>query len=337
MLASVFSSCSDGILHTHSYEKTEILREAGCTKGGKIIRKCTSCGLGDKYTTAPRGHILSDWTDNGDGEYIKTCTVCGVEVAREKIYTEYSSGLELKRGVKSTSYTVVGIGSCTDKVIVIPPDVDGMPISDIGDYAFAGCNNIKAVIIPDTVTRIGVQAFGGTSVEKIFIPDSVKYIYDGAFARCRELKELILPNALTVLADGVFANTASLYELILPSSLTVLGSLDRSSFRRISIPSGITRLPDKAFLDCANLEEILLPTDLKEIGDEAFAGCSSLIGAILPDSVEVLGTDAFRGCVALEFVSVPREVKSLSEGLFEGCVSLVNIYLHSEVRYISAT
>ncbi len=337
MLASLFASCSAGKEHTHSYEVTETLRAPSCTEGGEIIRKCTKCGAGDKYTTAPAGHILSDWTDNGAGEYLKTCTICGEVIASEKIYTEYSVGLKLKREFRSDHYTVAGIGSCTDRVIVIPREMNGCPITEIGNGAFAGCKNIDAVIIPDTVTAIGAQAFGGTPIKNVFIPDSVKRIDGGAFARCRQLTELILPNSLTVFGEGVFSNASGLYEIIVPPSLTEINGFAKSSIKRISIPSGVTEIPEKAFKDCAELEEILFPDTLTVIGHEAFSGCSSLKNAILPDGVETIGASAFAGCTALEVVSVPKGVASLAASVFEGCRSLKKIYLHSDLRYIHGT
>ncbi len=337
MLVPLFASCGAGKEHIHSYEVTETLRTPNCTEGGEIIRKCTKCGAGDKYPTAPSGHILSDWTDNGAGEYIKTCTLCGEVIAREKIYTEYSSGLEFKRELRSNYYTVTGIGSCTDRVIVIPRELGGMPVTEIGDEAFAGCKNIDAIIIPDTVTTIGARAFGGTPIKKVFIPDSVKRIEGGAFARCRQLTELVLPNSLTVFGGGVFSNASSLYEIILPPSLTEIEGFASSSLKRISIPTGVTKIPARAFKDCAELEEILLPDTLTEIGQEAFAGCVSLKNAILPDSVEILGASAFAGCTSLEAVSIPKGETSLTANVFEGCRSLKKIYLHSELRYIHGT
>lgn len=337
MLSPLFYSCGEGKKHIHSYEVTETLRAPSCTEGGEVIRKCTKCAAGDRYTTAPSSHILTDWTDNGAGEYIKTCTVCGEVIAREKIYTDYSIGLNMNRGFRSDHYTVTGIGSCTDRVIVIPREMNGCPITEIGDWAFAGCKNIDAVIIPDTVTKIGVQAFGGTPVKRIFIPDSVTFIGGGAFARCRQLTELILPGSLTGLGGGVFSDASGLSEIIIPSSLTEFNGLANSSFKRISIPSGVTVIPRGAFKDCAELEEIFLPDTLTEIGQEAFAGCISLKTAILPDSIEILGASAFSGCSALEAVSIPKGVTTLAVSVFEGCRSLKKIYLHSELRYIHGT
>ena len=337
IISSLLASCSAGREHTHSYGVTETLRSSTCTEGGEVIRKCTKCGAGDKYAAPRSAHILTDWTDNGDGEYIKTCTLCGEIIAREKIYTEYSTGLELKHDYRSDHYTVAGIGSCTDRVIVIPREMNGLPVTEIGAEAFAGCKNIDAVIIPDTVTEIGARAFGGTPLKSVFIPDSVERIDGGAFARCRQLTELILPNSLTALGGGVFANASSLYEIIIPPSLTKIEAFANSSLKRISIPSAVTKIPRGAFKDCAELEEILLPDTLTEIGQEAFAGCVSLKHALLPDGIEILGASAFKGCTSLYAVSIPKGVTSLAASVFEDCPSLKKIYLHSELRYIHGT
>ena len=43
--------------------------------------------------------------------------------------------------------------------LVIPAELDGHPVTTIGDYAFYYCESLTAVTIPDSVTYIGWDAF----------------------------------------------------------------------------------------------------------------------------------------------------------------------------------
>lgn len=46
-----------------------------------------------------------------------------------------------------------------DEEIVIPAEVDGKRVTEIGKYAFADCTEITSITIPDTVTAIADGAF----------------------------------------------------------------------------------------------------------------------------------------------------------------------------------
>ncbi|MDR0983450.1 MAG: leucine-rich repeat protein [Ruminococcus sp.] len=66
-------------------------------------------------------------------------------------------------------------GSETD--LVIPGEIDGYEVTEIGDYAFLDYTSLTSAVIPDSVTEIGSYAFAGcTSLTKIIIPSNVTYI-----------------------------------------------------------------------------------------------------------------------------------------------------------------
>ena len=55
-------------------------------------------------------------------------------------------------------YSVTGYEG-TPTAVVIPDTYDGLPVTSIGDYAFAYCTSLASVTIPDSVTSIGWGAF----------------------------------------------------------------------------------------------------------------------------------------------------------------------------------
>lgn len=67
---------------------------------------------------------------------------------------------------------------------------DGVPkLTEISDYAFAGCIFLQEVKIPSTVTKIGKYAFYNCSnLTKIEIPKSIEEIAENAFEGCTSLK-----------------------------------------------------------------------------------------------------------------------------------------------------
>ena len=67
--------------------------------------------------------------------------------------------------------------------------VYNLNIPSIGICCFAGCRNLKDVVISNFVTRIGPQGFWGCrKIENITIPNSVTEIGNNAFRNCINLK-----------------------------------------------------------------------------------------------------------------------------------------------------
>lgn len=80
---------------------------------------------------------------------------------------EKSEGLEYALNEDGESYTVVGMGSCTDKFVVLPESYEGKPVTAIGDRAFADAG-LDAIAFSTTVKSVGNKAFAGHSNLKIY-------------------------------------------------------------------------------------------------------------------------------------------------------------------------
>lgn len=87
--------------------------------------------------------------------------------------------------------------------ILIPREIDGMPVTDIGAYAFSShgektegneevCGEkLIEILLPDTIERIGRYAFYGCSqLGRIEFYSSIKDIGAGAFTGCHRVREL---------------------------------------------------------------------------------------------------------------------------------------------------
>ena len=152
--------------------------------------------------------------------------------------------------------------------------------TSIGDNAFANCNPLTQINIPDGVTSIGYSAFIRCfSLTQINIPDGVTSIGDYAFYECNSLTQINIPDSVTSIGDNVFR---------LCNSLT-----------QINIPDGVTSIGDNAFANCNSLTQINIPDGVTSIGDYAFYECNSLTQINIPDSVTSIGNYVFHGCKIL--------------------------------------
>lgn len=75
---------------------------------------------------------------------------------------KYSEGLEFED--YEEGYAVIGIGTCTDEDVLIPPEHEGMPVFEIGEGAFEDYSAMKSLYIPKTVTVIMSNIFPAETV-----------------------------------------------------------------------------------------------------------------------------------------------------------------------------
>ncbi len=153
-------------------------------------------------------------------------------------------------------------------------------------------NKIKSVVIENGVTEIWNFAFSRSSVSEVSIPDSVKRIGSNAFYGCESLTSIKLPKGLKTIDSAAFSRCRRLTSIAIPDSVKKIGD---SSFNEcyslidVKMPSSLTYIGDWAFGSCAKLESITIPGKVTEIGYAAFRGCRSFTSIKIPSSVTSLG------------------------------------------------
>ena len=116
--------------------------------------------------------------------------ICNVTVKAPPQKVTGSSGLNYSTGTTYlNSYTVSGIGNCTDTKITIPNYYNDMRVVKIARSAFYDNRAITEVSISDGIYEIGEHAFEYcASLEWLYIGNSLKSIGNGAFYSCNSLK-----------------------------------------------------------------------------------------------------------------------------------------------------
>jgi BspA type Leucine rich repeat region (6 copies) len=115
------------------------------------------------------------------------------------IYTTNNSTITI------TGYT--GSGG----VVTIPNTINGMPVTDIGDYAFSSKTGIINITIPNSVTALLNYAFAYCySLTNVTIGNSVASIGVGGFAYCYRLTCVTIPSSVTVIRDAAFSSCSLL-------------------------------------------------------------------------------------------------------------------------------
>lgn len=176
----------------------------------------------------------------------------------------------------------------TDTDLMIPSDLDGHPVTEIFDQAFAS-SAFGSVTIPNTVTTIGLAAFQYSAITSVHFGTSVTTINDWAFDSSG-LSSLMIPDSVTTIGFAAFADTGI--------TSAILGT-------------GVTDIGEAAFAGNGLLTSVTIGDSVKTIGDRAF-GDSGLTSVIIPASVTSIGSGAFAGA------------KTLSTVLFKGNAPLAS-------------
>lgn len=207
----------------------------------------------------------------------------------------------------------VSIAECDESAegeIVIPAEIEGLPVTNIGNSAFYDCERITAVTLPDCLEIIEEDAFYGClSLTEIRIPESVTSIESGAFLWCESLAEIAIPESVTSIGSYVFSNTQWVSDMMEKAPLVIVNNvLVEADWYNcegdIVIPDGVTEITDFVFLDCHNITGITIPGSVTDIGRSVFSGCSGLTSVILPESVRSIGQRAFAECEGLMSITI---------------------------------
>jgi len=97
-------------------------------------------------------------------------------------------------------------------------------VKAIGGNAFANCQQLTEVILPEGLVSIGSQAFSWSAVSSIHFPSTLKTIYNNAFWDCDGLETVKLPEGLETIDGFAFAECSNLKSLEIPSTVTSIGS-----------------------------------------------------------------------------------------------------------------
>lgn len=282
----------------------------------------------------------------------------------------------------------------------------GNSVSDLYQNAFSGCSNLtnivvdegnyyydsrencnaiietnsntlivgcKGTIIPNTVTKIGDDAFKDRNLTTIELPDQITSIGKRAFGDNKELRSIRClakkPPYFQSANDASFSDCREDLQVQVPEE--AMEEYKSSSWDHFTITKiypyhygdYITEdYNDYSFKFTANpfydgfvvtsetkpenATEIIIPSTIEfqggeypvtYIGDSTFYNCTSLSNIEIPESITHIGKYAFYDCTSLSNIEIPEFVTSIGSYAFAGCNNLKSISCYAKVVPSSPT
>lgn len=240
------------------------------------------------------------------------------------------------------------------------------PVVAIAPHAFEGCTQLRRLILPAGLQRIGEMAFSGCAhLPGVTIPGSVTRVGTLAFAKCSQLAHVRIEPGVQVLGPSCFSKCGMLRRVDIPASVVQIGGGAFFGCSRELRLYGAQGVPAQAYAKLNGIvfdsqswrEDEVLVLREEEDGSLTVTGlrpgaphrveipselCGRRIGAIAPKAcfanvdieqlivgsgVREIGESAFFGCRQMLFVTFERGLEQIGDSAFAGCEGLIQVVL----------
>jgi hypothetical protein len=170
------------------------------------------------------------------------------------------------------------------------------PANSVPDFAFynqntaEGKSGLKSIVIPVSVTAIGIFAFNScTNLVSINIPSSITSIEPFAFNHCTGITSINIPASVMNLGNGAFSyfngkiavdknnlTYSAIDGVLFNKNKTELIQCPISKTGEYTIPSSVNLIEENAFGFCRGLTKVTISSSVKTIRPYAFSFCDNL-------------------------------------------------------------
>jgi len=276
-----------------------------------MVEDTAITGLTNKGKEATKLVIPSNITSIGENAFSNSIAETIIYEGAEGS-VEYSDGeISLLKIISSNAFA-----NCENlKVLRLPNTVN-----TIGTTILSGCNNLEELEMPHIInngsstTVSGLSRLFGTSNENISINlkklkfsnyNQTKTVPNYFLAGCTSLESVELPTNIEQINSYAFYNCINLKSVNLTDKLNAIASC--------------------AFYNCEGLESIYLGNNIEYIHSQSFYNCKSLTSIEMKDNAISLVSGAFKGCSNLKYVRLSKQMVSLPDETFSGCSSITYI------------
>ncbi len=192
-----------------------------------------------------------------------------------------------------------------------------MNLKAIEKETFKGCSSLKDIVIPDSVSSMGMSAFEGcVSLESIYLGMNIKPHARWVLKGCKNITSVEWN-----IINGSDVNISPLF-----------GTLDTSDDLRPNITSftigkDVKSLPSDLFVGMKNLQSVTWKAKRFENFSFESSIKQRLTNFHFGDSVEYIPTNLCKDMTALESIKIPNSVTEMGISAFEGCTKMRTLHI----------
>lgn len=235
------------------------------------------------------------------------------------LYAHYTAAYKYRINENTQSVSITGLKDefrTTTLLIEIPEKIEGLPVTEIADRAFASVGTDKKIMLPYSVKRIGDYAFYNCDRLSVYMP-GVTSIGKSAFQN--------VSGGASVNFSVINPATGTATDSVLPSTLLSIGDY---AFNGTGIDT-VWTVPVTGGGSVKRLyDTLVIPQSVEYIGKEAFSA-SDLVAVYFPEgSALVPQNDALPEESDPDSDDVGYDFTNyfIGEKVFGGCVKLTTVY-----------
>ena len=240
----------------------------------------------------------------GTGAYSLPATaVC---IAAEEETAKETAGLKYEAA--DGAVTITGFVSGLEGEVTVPAEIDGLPVTKIGEAAFRYCFYMTELTLPDSITEIGAEAFKNcTRMKTIRLSENLTAIPEKAFHECQRLESVTVPEKVRSIGELAFAKCPALLDLKLPEKLETVGedAFINTAWLEAKRAENPFVIINHVLIDGkACVGDVTIPEDVTVIGAGAFSYNHNVVNILVPENVTEIGRYGIFDCNRLETVTI---------------------------------
>ena len=224
-------------------------------------------------------------------------------------------------------------------------------VAALGEYAFYYIP-IEDIHLSNTIKTIGKDAFNGSSLKSIIIPEGVKSIQSQAFRSCSSLATVQLPATIETIGSYAFYNIGINATLMVPYGMTSFYEengvnqyfstieeynishftyegidylADENNPRNLWVIATNPKYSEPTYTIPSSFSKYGITYTVIGIGEAAFMDCENLESIILPQTITTIEHEAFKNCSNLTSIDLSTALITIGYSAFYNCIKLNSI------------